>query len=345
MNYQDYIIEGNTPVGQCLAQMEKNLYKVLFIAPQGHLEGAVTDGDVRRYLLRGGDLSRPVREVASDHPLALSGFHEAAARELVEQQDLTCVPMLDSAGRIHALVFKNDTVHRETEPIDIPVIMMAGGLGTRLLPYTEILPKPLIPAGKITITEQIINRFKKFGCKQFSLVVNYKRNLIKSYFSEVDAGAEIEFVDEDVPLGTGGGLSFFRGRFSGPVFVTNCDSVIEADYEEILRLHRSTGSIITMVCARKKFDIPYGVVKTDSDGRVTDLLEKPSYELLTNTGFYVVSPEFIEMIPQNTFVPITETVEQCRSQGMRVSAYVIEEECFIDIGQLDDLRCVENKLK
>ncbi len=345
MDYQDYIIDGSASVAQCLQALERNLYKVLFIAPAGRLEGVVTDGDIRRFLLRGGEMSQPVRLAASPNPVSVRSFHEASARAILEERDLTCVPMLDAQGKIHALVFKNDTAHRETAPVDAPVIMMAGGLGTRLLPYTEILPKPLIPAGKITITEQIINRFKKFGCKSFSLVVNYKRNLIKSYFSEVDAGVSIEFVDEDKPLGTGGGLSFFRGRFDGPVFVTNCDSVVEADYGEILETHKRTGSVVTMVCARKRFDIPYGVVETDGEGRVLSLREKPSFEMLTNTGFYIVSPQFIDRIPQNQFVPITETVEQCRAEGLRVSAYVIDEECFIDIGQLDDLCRVGERMK
>lgn len=318
---------------------------MLFIAPDGKLEGVVTDGDIRRHLLKGGKMSKPAGDIASKKPFFVQGFHEAVAREIVDKRDLTCVPMLDSSERIHALVFKNDTIHREKSNLKIPVIMMAGGLGTRLLPYTDILPKPLIPVGKITITEQILNRFKKFGCTDFSLVVNYKKNLIKSYFSEVDTGINIDFVDEDKPLGTGGGLCFYKGRFDGPVFVTNCDSVIEADYEEILELHKRTNSVITLVCAKKKFSIPYGVVEVAEDGAVINLVEKPSFDFLTNTGFYVVSQEFIEMIPDDTFTPITEIVEKCRTEGKRVSAYTIDEECFIDIGQLEDLKSVEDKLK
>ena len=344
-NFNDYIIDGRSSVSQALRRLELNYYKILFVAAEDCvLRGVVTDGNIRRFLLGGGDVSAPVIKAANTDPVKVEGYHEGRARDIVRQREISCVPMVDASGRIHALVFKDRTVHRVRKLIDTPVIMMAGGFGTRLRPYTEILPKPLIPVGGVTITEQILRRFRKFGCSRFSLVVNYKRNLIKSYFSEVDSGRGLEFVDEDEPLGTGGGLAFFKGRYKTPVFVTNCDSVVEADYADILNFHIKTGSIVTMVCCKKAVEIPYGVVDCAEDGRVTALREKPSYELLMNTGFYVVSPEFIELIPNNRYTPITEVIDYCREMGKRVSAYTIEDECFIDIGQLDDLKSVEDKL-
>ncbi|MEA5051042.1 MAG: sugar phosphate nucleotidyltransferase [Oscillospiraceae bacterium] len=345
MTYDEFMIDGGATVEDGMKKLQSSGHKILFIAPDDRLEAVFTDGDVRRYMLADGDLCAPIRAAAVEHPLCVRGFHEAAARALLAERDISCCPMLDESGRIHALVFRDVTVHRPQHAIDAPVVIMAGGFGTRLLPYTEILPKPLMPVGNLTITEHILNRFKKFGCRRFSLVVNYKKNLIKSYFSEVDTGAEIEFVDEEKPLGTGGGLCFFRGRFGGPFFVTNCDSVVEADYGKILRSHTETNSILTMVCAKKVMSVPYGVVETDGAGAMTAFREKPSYEFLTNTGFYVVSPEFLDYIPDNEFTPITEAIARCRTAGKRVNIYSIEEECFVDVGQLDDLRSVEDKLR
>lgn len=347
MHYRDFIIKQENSVSEAMQQLEKSGHKIVFVAcgaSDDTLCGVLTDGDIRRYLLSGASLSAPVMEAASKNPITVTGYHEAKARAMLREKDISCVPMVDNTGRAHALVFSHETVHLETAPIDTPVIMMAGGLGTRLYPYTEILPKPLIPVGKVTITEQILNRFKKFGCYDFHLVVNHKRNLIKSYFSEVDTGANLFFIDEDVPLGTGGGLSFFKGKFDKPVLVTYCDAVIEADYAGILKQHIEQGNIFTMVCAKKTITIPYGVIEASADGEMLSLLEKPRYELLTNTGLYVVSPEFIDMIPDDTFLPITDLVETCRTAGRRVGIYPIDEECFIDIGQLEDLRGVEGKL-
>lgn len=343
MKYEEFIIESGATVADAMKKLQATGHRILFVAPEYRLEAVITDGDIRRYMLEGRDLNANVSSAATKNPVRVEGFHEGAARRLVEEMDIGCCPMVDEDGLIHALVFRDFTVQRERSAIHAPVIMMAGGLGTRLYPYTEILPKPLIPVGSITITEHILNRFKKFGCDSFTLVVNHKKNLIKSYFSETDV--EISFVDETKPLGTGGGLSFFKGKFHEPVFVTNCDSVIEADYAKILKSHLDTKSAVTMVCAKKRIEIPYGVVETDKTGAMTALKEKPAFEYLTNTGFYIVSPEFIELIPNDTFTPITETIERCRRDGLRVNVYKIEEECFVDIGQLEDLKAVEGKLR
>lgn len=345
MNYRDYIIDSSKSVADAMKQLERLGHKILFVAPEDRVCGVVTDGDVRRYLLAGADISAEVMQAASRNPITIKGYHEAKARAMLKEREVPCVPMVDRFGQLHALVFANETLHREIDPVDTPVIMMAGGLGTRLKPYTEILPKPLIPVGNITITEQILNRFKKFGCYNFYLVVNHKRNLIKSYFSEVDTGANLEFIDEDTPLGTGGGLSFFKEKFKSPMLVTYCDSVIEADYREILQQHIEQKNIFTMVCAKKTITIPYGVIEASEEGEMTSLSEKPSFEFLTNTGLYAVSPEFIEMIPDDTFLPITDMVERCRNEGGRVGVYTIDDECFIDIGQLEDLKSVEDKLR
>ncbi len=345
MNYEDFIIEKTATVADAMEKLQAKGQRILFVAPSNRLEAVVTDGDIRRYILSNRDLNVGVMCAAKPNPVFTAGYHEELARNVVEEKDITCCPMVDEDGLIHALVFRDFTVHRERSAISLPVIIMAGGLGTRLKPYTEILPKPLIPVGSITITEHILNRFKKFGCDDFTLVVNHKKNLIKSYFSEVDINAKLTFVDEDKPLGTGGGLSFFDGKLTGPAFVTNCDSVIEADYTKILESHLDTKSALTMVCAKKTVTIPYGVVETDEEGAMSGLSEKPSFEYLTNTGFYIVSPEFISRIPKDTFTPITETIERCRADGLRVNVYVIEEECFVDIGQLEDLKAVEGKLR
>ncbi len=344
MSFNEYIIDASQTISEAMSRLETLEHKILFIAPDYKLRAVVTDGDIRRYLVSHKDLGAAIESAASVGAFSVEGYHEGRAREIIEEKSITCVPMVDGDGRIHELVFKDEVIHRQCEVKGAPVIMMAGGLGTRLRPYTDILPKPLIPVGSMTITEHIISRFKKFNCFEFSIVVNYKKNLIKSYFSEVDTGAHIEFVDENTPLGTGGGLSFYKGRFDSPVFVSNCDSVVEADYSEILCRHIETKSILTMVCAKKEIKIPYGVVETDESGAMSNLLEKPSYNILTNTGFYVVSPEFIDLIPDGAFTPITDVVDKARAAGGRIGVYTIDEECFIDIGQLEDLKSVENKL-
>ena len=346
MQYSDYIVRAVTTIEEALRILEKNEYKALVIEEDGVLFGVLTDGDIRRFLIKNGNqLSFPVKDAATVNATSVCGYHEHEARDILTRLDCTVVPMLDDNGLIHAIVFREATLHRNKNDIDNHVIIMAGGFGTRLYPYTEILPKPLLPIGKMTVTELIIARFRKFGCMDFSLVLNYKRNLIKSYFSDIKTNYNISFYDEETPLGTAGGLSFFANRFDKPVFVTYCDNVIEADYKDILKEHERSGNILTMVVANKRTSIPYGVIEIDEEKQIIDIVEKPNQSYLINTGFYVVSPEFIDLIEENRFQHITDIAMKYKKKGLRIGSYLIDENCFIDIGQIDDLREVGNKLR
>ncbi len=346
MNFSDYIITKDYTVSKALSKLQENEYKLLFLEDEEQkLAGVVTDGDIRRFLLAKGDISQNVEFAIKTEPFVCSGYHEGKARKMLIQNELICVPMVKEDNEIHALVFRDFTLHKNISNLDVPVIIMAGGFGTRLKPFTNILPKPLIPVGEKTITEQIIDRFYKFGCKNFSFVVNYKKNLIKAYFAETKTNCEIEFIDEDKPLGTGGGLAFYKGKIKDSVFVTNCDSVIEADYSDIFETHKRQNNAVTMVCAEKTETIPYGVVETDQTGALCEMREKPKSCYLMNTGFYIISKQFLDFVNNDEFQPITDIIMRCKQAGHRIGVYKIDGECFVDIGQLDDLQKVEDLLK
>lgn len=333
----DYIVEESATVAEALGKLEKNEYKVLAVA-NDRLRGVVTDGDIRRFLLNNGNISQPVSLASSKNPIYLNGFNEGKARKILFEKNITCVPMTDDDGAVHALVFKDTTFHREGEALKNHVIIMAGGFGTRLYPYTDILPKPLMPMGKSTVTEIIIERFKKFGCRNITLVVNHRKNLIKSYFSEKEKDYNLDFVDEDTPLGTAGGLAFFKNKFSDDVFVTYCDNIIETDYRDIISFHKREKNILTLVAAKKCLTIPYGVVELSEDGTVSKIREKPSEEYLINAGFYIISPRFIEMVKDDEFQHITDLIKKCISKGDRIGVYTIDEESFVDAGQIENLK-------
>ena len=344
MKYSDYVIKRGASLSEALESLEINEYKALILEDDGFLHGILTDGDIRRFLLKQGSLDDPVETVVTKQPKCVSGYYEKGARDLLDTLDCTVVPMLDDSGRVHALVFSDVTVHRMQEDINNRVIIMAGGLGTRLYPYTEILPKPLIPVGRATITELIIDRFRKFGCRDITLVLSHKKNLVKAYFSEIGTDYSLSFAEETRPLGTGGGLALFKGQFSEPAFVTYCDNVVEADYRDILYRHNKDGSVLTVVVLKKTVNIPYGVMEIGDEGEVSGVREKPDESYLINAGFYVVSPEFIDLVEDNKFQHITDLIEVCRSKGLRVGSYQIEENCFTDIGQLEDLKALGNRL-
>ena len=222
---------------------------------------------------------------------------------------------------------------------------MAGGKGTRLYPYTKILPKPLIPIGDIPIMERILDRFFKFGVKNFFATVNYKKNMIISYFSDIESKYKIKYVEENKPLGTAGSIKLINEKIKKPFIVTNCDILIEADYNDIYKYHMDSGNKLTIVGALKNVVIPYGVLHTKENGSVISMEEKPSFSNFINTGMYILNPELIEQIPEDTFFHMTDLAEKLLQNGERVGMYPVSEDSFLDMGEFAEMQRMEEKLK
>ena len=255
------------------------------------------------------------------------------------------VPLLNREGEIADVVFVNDLdidIHKQA---DIPVVIMAGGLGTRLYPYTKILPKPLIPVGELPIVEHIIQRFRHYGCTDFKLIVNYKKNMIKSYLNDLEKDYQVTYVDEDRPLGTGGGLSLLKEKVEGPFFLTNCDVLVDADFGDIYKYHRNQNNLVTMVCAVKHFTIPYGVIELGQEGEISRITEKPEMNFLTNTGIYVVDDAVLDCIRDDEPIGFPDVIDACRKAGEKIGVYPVSENSWMDMGQLEELEKMRRRLE
>lgn len=345
MKIEDIIVDGAVSVLEAMRQLDETGMGVLFIAPDGVLSGVLTDGDVRRYILAGRPLDGPVSDMANRSPKSLPIESRSAARRVMLAESVKALPLLDRAGRIQDVLFADGLDIDTRKRAQLPVVMMAGGLGTRLYPYTKILPKPLIPVGDVPIAEQIIHRFVDVGCRSFWLVVNYKKNMIKSYFNDLEKDYEVNYVDEDKPLGTGGGLQLLKGKVSSTFFLTNCDTLIDADFGDVCEFHQKNHNVITMICAVKHFAIPYGVIELGADGVISNIQEKPEMNFLTNTGVYVVEPQVIDLIEPDTPTPFTDLIERVRAAGGRVGVYPVSEQSWMDMGQLEELDNMRRRLE
>lgn len=342
MTINDYIVSEQTSLRETMQVIDKNASGIVFVCKDRVLLATVTDGDVRRSLMKGVALEAPVREIANYHPAYLYQKTSNKAVSLMKEKSITVLPILDEKKQIVDIKFLlKDTTLLEKN-LKTPVVIMAGGKGTRLKPYTDILPKPLIPIGDKTITEHIMEHFNRFGCSDFYMIVNYKKQFIKAYFLESDA--HIHFVEEEQFLGTGGGIALVGKDIKETFFLTNCDILLEADYGEILKQHKDQQNIITIVCAEKKVVLPYGTVEIDGEGRVMEFREKPGFQFHTNTGFYVIEPAFLDKIPPNTYINITEIIESCIRDGEKVGTYLVDEENWMDMGQLEELEKMRTKM-
>lgn len=344
----NYIVEENTSVIDTMKKINSGARGIAFVCRRLELCAVVTDGDIRRYILRGGDLEQPVSAIAHNNPIYLTADRVRQAGELMRRYAVTAIPVVNSQKEIIDIKFWRDefqsTGEQNKRRLDIPLVIMAGGKGTRLKPYTDILPKPLIPVGDKTITEHIMDRFAEYDCRNVMMIVNYKKDFIKAYYADNEVPRDIVFVEEEEYLGTGGGLRLLADRVKGTFFMSNCDILVNADYADILDYHIKSGNIITVVCAQKNFEIPYGTVTLNQDSQIVGMEEKPRFEYYVNTGFYVIEPAFMDRIPHNTFIHITDVIEQCIADGDKVGSYLIQDDAWMDMGQLDELEKMKERL-
>lgn len=345
LHIEELLVEENTSVLQTMKKLDETGQRILFVVSNGTLKAAVTDGDIRKYILQGGALEGPIRDAANYHPKSLPLEQRGEARAFIEQNGIDALPLLDKRGCIADIIFASGVDVDNRKCAGLPVVVMAGGLGTRLYPYTKILPKPLIPVGEQPILEHIINRFYDFGCDDFRLVVNYKKNMIKSYFNELEKPYQVSYVDEEEPLGTGGGLCLLKGQLKNTFFLSNCDILLDADYADIANYHKEQGNVITMVCAVKHFTVPYGVIELNGDGTIRTMREKPEMNFLTNTGVYVVEPRVVEELEDGKKQGFTDIIDHYRALGEKVGVYPISEQSWMDMGQMEELDNMRRRLE
>lgn len=340
-NLEIFMVEEGNSIKEVMEKIAVNARGLVLVCKSGRLLATVTDGDIRRYILAGGDIEGEVSQAAHYSPVFVYPEERDKAKDIMIRRNITALPVVDHDRRIMDILFLRYPDETDAEEakgrLEVPVVIMAGGKGQRLKPFTDILPKPLIPLGEKTITERIIMRFQKYGCNRFYMVVNYKKNFIKAYFSDNEMKYQINFVEEEKFLGTAGGLKMLQGKVIGDFFVSNCDILIDADYQEILAEHIRKQCIITLVCAHKKYQMPYGTVEEGADGYVSHMQEKPVLSYNINTGLYVVNEKFLDRIPQDTFVDMTELISDCIRNNEKVGMYLIEEEKWLDTGQMDEL--------
>ena len=321
-----------------LKQMDSQKVKMLFVLDDGHFVSILTIGDIQRAIVKNIALETPVIEVVDrNKKFAHMGEPMDDIRRKMLNIRAECMPVLDDRGELVDVIFWKDLFENEEKDlrpkIDLPVVIMAGGKGTRLKPITNVIPKPLVPVGDKTILEVIMDQFEGIGCHKFYMSVNYKADMMKYYLSQLDHKYDIEFFMEDKPLGTIGSVSLLKGRINTPFFVSNCDSINEQDYRDVYDYHVSNHNDMTIVTMVKSFKIPYGVIETGEDGLMTALKEKPEQTYQVNTGVYILNPDLINEIPEGEFFHITHLMEKVQKRGGRVGCFPVSEQSWKDMGE------------
>ena len=312
---------------------------------QGHLLGCVTDGDIRRALLRNTDeiSSQELTLESKAIPLIMNSDYISVDRDtgnseilgLMRLHGIPAVPVVDGKGRLVGNYRWKDLVGRSKK--ENWAVIMAGGKGSRLGSITENIPKPMLTIGGTPILERIVRHLVSYGIGRIFLAVNHLSEVIEQHFGDgSNLGCEIDYLREEKPLGTGGALSLLPEIPEHDVVVMNGDLVTQIDINDFLHFHTTSKHDLTMAVRNHFTELPYGVVDV-KDGLVEGLSEKPQISRLINCGMYVLSPEVLQMVPKQKSIPITWLVENCLGKDKVVAAYLTEGE-WIDIGDPSQLR-------
>jgi dTDP-glucose pyrophosphorylase len=331
-----------------LKQMDLLRVKSLLVFNDEKFVCLLTIGDIQRAIISNISLTTLLESAVNTNKEYAS---EADSLDSIKNKMMAiraeCMPVLDSNGNLINVYYWNDlfTIKQvdSKKKLNIPVVIMAGGKGTRLKPLTNIIPKPLIPIGEKTILEIIMDQFEGIGCSKFYISVNYKAEILKYYINNLPHKYDIECFKEDTPLGTIGSVSLLIDKLNTPFFVSNCDIIIDQDFRDVYEYHCENQNDITIIAALKVYQIPYGVIETGETGIMTALNEKPELTYMINTGVYILEPHLIDKIPENQFFHITDLIEKVRGFGGKVGVFPVSEKSWTDIGDWNEyLKLIEH---
>ena len=342
-HYKEHLILSGTPIRAALKVLDKLAKDAIsFVVDENDkLRGSLTDGDVRRGLIKGADLEQPVDDIIQSNPRFIrKGDRDIEKVIEYRENDFKVIPILDKDNRIVNVINFGDL--RSYLPID--VVIMAGGKGTRLRPLTENIPKPLLKVGDIPILEHNINRLSLFGIDDFWISVNYLGEQIEDYFGNGNQkNLNIKYVWEEEPLGTIGSVSKVDNFIHDYVLVSNSDILTNLNYEDFFLRFKEEEADFAVVTIPYKVDVPYAVLET-TNGHVLSLKEKPTYTYYSNGGIYLMKREITDQIPKKSSFDTTELMEKLIKMGKKVISYPLSG-YWLDIGKLEDLEKAQNDIK
>lgn len=334
-------VKRTDSIKDAMKQMDLAAEKILFVTENEKLIGSLTDGDIRRWILKEGKLEESVGKIYNKNPLVVKKPYEVDdVKKMMLKNKIETIPVVDASKKLVEILLWKEVfgggVTLSRKKLDVPVVIMAGGKGTRLDPFTKVLPKPLIPIGDKTIIEIIMEKFALHGVHNFYVTINHKAKMIKSYFEETNSKYVINYIEEDTPLGTAGSLRLLKDKINGPLLVSNCDIIIDCDYNEIVKFHDENNYDITIVGSFRHFTIPYGICEMGKDGMLKGMQEKPEYDYLVNTGMCVIAKKVFEFIPEGEIFHITDLVKSVCDNDGKVGVFPISEKSWIDVGRWEE---------
>ena len=345
------LIAPDMTIKQAMKQLSDGGGKILFVVDKNEkLIGTVTDGDIRRGIIKGYGFSERIESLMKREFLSIKvdmQDKEEYVKSLMLKTKIEQIPVLDGNGIIVDVILWTDILAgkkqlRANKLHSNRIVIMAGGKGTRLDPFTKIFPKALIPIGNKPVIEIIMERFFQYGFHKFIYTLNYKKEYLKLFLKENNFPYCIDWVEEEDYLGTAGSLALLRDKITETFFVVNCDSLLDIDFQEILNWHKEHKAAMTIVGCHNEVKIPFGVLQL-SDGRLEKILEKPAHDVIINTGVYVMESHIISYISEGSQIDMNKLIDIVAKKE-KISVFPIYGGWF-DIGQWDEYKKSIEKLE
>jgi dTDP-glucose pyrophosphorylase len=335
INIDKLFVYKHFTIREVLNVLDSGARGIVFLVDDNKkLVGTITDGDIRRAILNGLSLDGTIEKIAHVNPVcAFKNVSKDEIKDIFIKEAVKDIPIVDENNIIIDLISIKDILIPQGK--ENYVIIMAGGLGTRLKELTQEIPKPMLKVGKDPMLQHIINNFKRHWYNKVLISVNYKSEIIENYFQDGYVhGVKIEYLREHKRLGTAGGIKLASEYIDKPFFVINGDIFTNFNAENMMDFHKTNGFDITVGTRKHHFQIPYGVIKTNGID-IEGIDEKPSIEYSINAGIYCLNPSIIDFIPKDQYFEITDLINKCINSNKRVGFYEIKE-YWMDIGQLED---------
>lgn len=305
--------------------------------------GTLSDGDVRRAILKNKKITSKINSLYNKNSFFLKNevISKTNLKEIFLKKKIDLIPVINNENIVINIINLRDILEdtKSQKKVDdlLPVIM-AGGKGTRLQPFTSILPKPLLPINGKTVIEHILDNLKSLGLNNFIISVYEKSEIIKSYFQELNRDYKLTFLKEKIPLGTIGSLSLIKKKnIKENILIINCDVMFKMDLESFYNFHKQNKYDITIVVSDKNFEIPYGVCSISKKGNLKKINEKPKYDLLVNIGLYIINKKIIGLIPKNKHMDFNELLNKSLKKRLKIGVFPISEKGWFDTGQWSEL--------
>lgn len=338
----DITVRSTITIKEALKIIDETSKQILLVVDEkGKLVGTLNDGDIRRGLLKGVELGSAIEGIYFHNPAVatINDTKESIIR-LATAKKIHQIPIVDAEGYPLGLETLDRLISKQSKTN--PVVLMAGGLGTRLGDLTKATPKPMLPVGNKPILETIIENFAQYGYTHFIISVNYLSQIIEEYFGDGSKfGVTITYIHEQQRLGTAGALSLMREHLTEPFFVMNSDLITNINFEHFHNFHLSQKTIATMGVRNYDFQVPYGVVNV-TNGEILSISEKPTYNFFVSGGVYMLSPDVLSLIPDDEFFDMPTLFERIIEQGHIPVSFPIHD-YWLDVGRINDYEQANNE--